>query len=252
MPGFIITEYGKIGDDVLDEYGRAVEGITTEFGKIVSLLMPAVTTNPASAIAADRATLNGTLDNDGEEACACGFEWGATPALGNTTIPQNYTTGQSFWQLISGLNPGIYYFRAFATNSVSTGYGVILSFVTLAPSGMLSVLTLPATLITQHSARIHGMVIEDLGQLGDVRFQWGATAEYGAATSWLGGFVAGNTFWADLSNLAEGSAFHYRAQFKNKYGLTSGQDMAFATLVPLGPITLITDDELLIDAMMMR
>ena len=41
-----------------------------------STVTPVVTTDPATGITADQATLNGTLDDDGGEACDCGFEWG--------------------------------------------------------------------------------------------------------------------------------------------------------------------------------
>ncbi|MBA7556185.1 hypothetical protein ES705_48884 [subsurface metagenome] len=38
--------------------------------------LPTVTTDAASSIEQEEAALNGTLDNDGGETCACGFEWG--------------------------------------------------------------------------------------------------------------------------------------------------------------------------------
>ncbi len=85
---------------------------------------PGVSTNPAIAIAANAATLNGTLNDDGGEPCNCGFEWGETIAYGNTTPTQSRTTGQTFAQAITGLDPNkTYHFRAFATNSVGTSYG---------------------------------------------------------------------------------------------------------------------------------
>lgn len=79
-----------------------------------------------------QATLNGTLVDDGGEACNCGFEWGETTAYGNTTPTQSRTTGQTFAQGITGLLDGIvYHFRAFATNSAGTAYGADRTFTTL-------------------------------------------------------------------------------------------------------------------------
>ena len=52
----------------------------------------------------------------------------------------------------------------------------------------------------------------------------------------------GYEFNEDLSNLAEGSAFHFRAQFRNSLGIFNGNDQAFSTLTPLGPVVLIEDE----------
>ncbi|MBA7465053.1 hypothetical protein ES707_00214 [subsurface metagenome] len=92
---------------------------------------PAVTTGAATGLAAVSATLNGTLDDDGGEACECGFEWGLSIGYGTTTPPQSKTTGETFSQVIGGLQPGTtYHFRAFATNSVGTSHGADRSFAT--------------------------------------------------------------------------------------------------------------------------
>ena len=78
-----------------------------------------------------QATLNGTLVDDGGEACDCGFEWGETVAYGSTTPTQSRTTGQTFSQTIDGLLPNTtYHFRAFATNSAGTSYGADRTFTT--------------------------------------------------------------------------------------------------------------------------
>jgi len=77
------------------------------------------------------AKLNGTLVDDGALPCQCGFEWGLNTGYGTTTPPQSKTTGETFSQVIGGLQPGTtYHFRAFATNSVGTSYGADRSFAT--------------------------------------------------------------------------------------------------------------------------
>lgn len=94
--------------------------------------IPSVTTDAATDITTVTATLNGTLDDDAGAACDCGFEWGLTDAYGNTTPTDSKTTGQSFSQPITGLEPGTtYHFRAFATGAAGTGYGADLTFTTL-------------------------------------------------------------------------------------------------------------------------
>lgn len=82
-------------------------------------IIPLVTTDVSTS-----PVLDGTLNDDGGEACACGFQWGETVAYGNITPTQNRTTGQTFTQTLVGLDPNkTYHFRAFATNSAGTGYG---------------------------------------------------------------------------------------------------------------------------------
>lgn len=93
---------------------------------------PTVTTDPATSIQKASATLNGTLNDDGGEACNCGFEYGPTVAYGTTTPTQSRTTGQTFAQAIAGLDPNkTYHFRALATNSAGTSYGADAVFTTL-------------------------------------------------------------------------------------------------------------------------
>lgn len=123
---------------------------------------------------------------------------------------------------------------------MGTAYGSILSFATKIGA---TVATLPATLITEHTARIKGMVADDAGKMGDIRFQWGMTAEYGAVTPWIGGYETGDEFYFDLKTLAEGMSYHFRAQFRQSPNPVSGQDMVFTTLSPVGPLTLITEDQ---------
>lgn len=91
-----------------------------------------VTTNPATGISTRGATLNGRLIDDGSEDCDCGFEWGETSAYGHITATVSRNTGQYFSKAIAGLEPNtIYHFRAFAINSVGTGYGIDRTFTTL-------------------------------------------------------------------------------------------------------------------------
>ena len=102
--------------------------IEVDYGSVA----PTVTTDPATQIGTVSATLNGTLDDDGGEACGeCGFEWGMDISYGHFTSTQSKTKGQTFSQVIGGLEPGTtYHFRALATNSKGTGYGADRSFTT--------------------------------------------------------------------------------------------------------------------------
>ena len=81
------------------------------------------------------ARLNGTLNNDGGEACDCGFEYGLDTGYGTTTPIQSKETGEIFSQVITGLLPDTaYHFRAIATNSAGITYGEDRTLLT-GPSG---------------------------------------------------------------------------------------------------------------------
>lgn len=78
------------------------------------------------------ATLNGTLTDDGGEACDVRFQWGTTIAYGNDTAWQpGKVTGNTFSANISGLRRATtYHFRAQARNSGGTGNGADQTFYT--------------------------------------------------------------------------------------------------------------------------
>ena len=105
-----------------------------------------------------------------------------------------------------------------------------------------AVMTQVATNVTESTARVTGQVIEDLGVVSEIRFQWGLTTEYGVNTPWQDGYAKGDSFFADLKGLAEGQAFHFRTQIRNRGGVVSGNDRSFNTLSSLGPVTLVTDE----------
>lgn len=91
-------------------------------------------------------------------------------------------------------------------------------------------------------ATLNGILEDDGGETCEVRFDWGGDINYGMQTPWQGGFTTGMTFNATIYNLAEGSAFHFRAVAKNSQGIVYGNDMVFATRSPLGLVTLISED----------
>jgi len=193
-----------------------------------------------------QATLNGFLADDGGMACICGFEYGRTIPLALTvTCTGTYVTGDTFSATITGLDPyTIYIFRAWATNTAGTRYGAYMSFKTGPPTVQCSVATLPATAITETSAQLNGMVENDNGYPGDVSFEWGLTTEYGNETRWLSGYAAGVSFLAVISPLVPGTVQHFRAKFRNPFGIFYGRDMSFSTLDITGIPVIIDDADL--------
>ena len=196
--------------------------------------LPTTTSDAASAVAAVTTTLNGTLDDDGGEACDCGFEWGETVAYGNTTPTQSRTTGQTFAQTISGLDPGqTYHFRAIVTNSAGTSYGADRSFTTIALSTLT---TNPATGIGTAAANPNGTLDDDGGEACDCGFEWGETIAYGNTTP-TQSRTTGQTFAQTISGLDPGKTYHFRAFATNDAGTSYGADRTFTTLVAASTAT---------------
>jgi len=189
--------------------------------------LPTVTTDAASSIDREEATLNGTLDADGGDACECGFEWGETDAYGNTTPTQSRTTGQTFAQTITGLDPGtLYHFRAFAVNPAGTSYGVDRTFTTL--QVLPTVTTNSATSIEQTTVTLNGTLDEQGLEACDCSFEYGETTGYGSTTA-TQSKTPGETFSQEVRGLMSGRVNHFRAIDTNSAGTSYGADRTFHT-----------------------
>lgn len=98
--------------------------------------------------------------------------------------------------------------------------------------------TLSAASIGDSSATLRGSLTDDGGESCSVRFQYGLTTSYGTTTSWVAGYVTGNTFTKAITGLSPGTTYHFRAQASNSMGTTSGSDGQFSTL-PVEPNTFV-------------
>jgi uncharacterized protein (TIGR02145 family) len=117
----------------------ATNSAGTGYGNIVAITtpsshtVPVVITSPADIVTESSASCSGEITSDGgEDIITSGICWstGATPTIDDDKTTDGANTG-SFTSLITGLTPDTkYYFRAYATNSIGTGYGNILSFNT--------------------------------------------------------------------------------------------------------------------------
>ncbi len=95
--------------------------------------VPGVTTDEVSEIMQTTAQCGGTVTSDGgATVTACGVCWSTnqTPTVADNKTNDGAGTS-TFTSNITGLTPGTtYYVRAYATNSVGTGYGSAKSFTT--------------------------------------------------------------------------------------------------------------------------
>ncbi len=101
---------------------------------------PIVTTNPATGVSTNSATLNGFVVSNSTSNTNSWFEYGTTLSLGLQTPVSSLgaVSSSAFSKLASGLAPSTtYYFRAAAQNDAGVGRGSILSFTTGAVAGII-------------------------------------------------------------------------------------------------------------------
>jgi uncharacterized protein (TIGR02145 family) len=120
----IATPYKKAGISV-----RCLEG------DALPIVLPSITTQPASNITSTGASIGVTVTNEtGAEVISRGICWNASQ---NPTILNNKISGGAegtdFTCTLTGLNPNLtYYVRAYVTTSLGTAYGEQLTFKTSA------------------------------------------------------------------------------------------------------------------------
>jgi hypothetical protein len=84
-----------------------------------------VETLPATGFNGSGSVFNGVANPEGTNTWV-GFQWGTTTNFGNVTAPQSVGSGTNntnFSQAVAGLTPGLYYFRATASNSLGVVVG---------------------------------------------------------------------------------------------------------------------------------
>ncbi len=199
---------------------------------------PTVTTNNATSITINSATVSGNLTFLGSATTAnVSFEYGTTTSYGsNTTAEAKMSTG-TFSANLTGLSPGTtYHFRAKAdggVHGIATGADMTFTTTPIPPT----VTTNNATNITINSATVSG----NLTSLGtatavNVSFEYGTTTSYGSNTTAEAKMSTG-TFSANIIGLSPGTLYHFRAKADGgAHGTATGADMTFTTTTAPTPL----------------
>jgi hypothetical protein len=207
--------------------------------------LPTVTTNAATSLLSNSATLNGTVNANGDSTTVS-FNYGLTTSYGNTVTgipsPVGGTINTSVSANITGLQCGtLYHFRAKGVNSSGTAYGNDMTFTT--PSTVPIATTNAASGISMTGATLNGTVNPECSS-SDVVFNWGLTTAYGNTIPGIPSPVNGNTsipVSANISGLTSNQTYHYQVCATNANGTTCGTDVSFTTQCPgagpAGPIS---------------
>jgi uncharacterized delta-60 repeat protein len=196
-------------------------------------MLPTVTTAAITGITSNTAAGGGeVLSTGGANVTERGvvFATSTNPTLSTGTKLVSGSGIGSFTSALNGLLPNVtYYVRAYATNSVGTGYGTQVSFTTNA--ALPTVTTAAISAITTNSATSGGNVTATGG---------GAVTERGvvldtstnptvtAGTKIVSGSGTG-TFTSELTGLNPGTTYHVRAYATNSAGTGYGPQLSFTT-----------------------
>ena len=199
--------------------------------------VPVITTTSVTGITGTTATSGGNITDEGSSTVITrGVCWstGLKPTIADTKTTDGAGAG-SFSSNLTGLNAAtVYYVRAFATNTIGTGYGMAMSFTTLGQSP--TVTTLAATNINSTVATLNGSVNANFLST-DLTFEYGTTINYGNTIIATQSPVTGNTntnVSANITGLIEGTTYHYRIVAVNSLGTTYGSDMTFTAVYVIG------------------
>ncbi len=202
-------------------------------GTATDATAPVVSTSTISGIATTSASCGGTItDNGGDAVTARGVCWStsANPTISDSFTSDGTGTG-TFTSSITGLTSGLtYHVRAYATNSIGTGYGADSTFTTLAGVSLPTVTTAAISNITVNSASGGGNATSDGGASitakGICYSRWGTPTVDSAHTS--DGTGTGS-FTSSLTGLSGGTTYYVRAYATNSVGTAYGDQVSFGT-----------------------
>ena len=231
--------FTSIGVDtgVIDDTGEN-EVLNTASDTSVAIIgasvPPTITTDAASDIGINNATLSGTLVDMGtptQSSVSISFQIGTTTSYGWTTTAQVLSSPGVFNTTVAGLAPNtVYHFRARAAGgSAGIGYSSDRTFVTVAYVSPIITIS-PATSVMETTATLNGN-LTSLGMAAatNVYFEYGLTTNYGSNTVIQVMNATGN-FTQDVTELTQGKTYHFRAVANYEtYSYAYSNDGTFTT-----------------------
>jgi uncharacterized protein (TIGR02145 family) len=193
--------------------------------------IPKLEVSPATNITATSALSGGSVTDDGGSAIiAKGVCWSTStgPTVENTkTLDGNGADG--FTSVLSGLSVNTkYYLKAYAINSIDTGYSIEVNFTT--KDGLPIVNTASVTNITDTSAVSGGNITNDGGFPVTARgVCWNSSQNPTIDNSKTLDGTGSGIFTSNLKDLSPKTIYYVRAYATNVTGTTYGDNQTFTT-----------------------
>jgi hypothetical protein len=205
-----------VGDTQTNLRGEGVSSVHI-FGP--SVVVPDVTTGPASSVQPRSAMLNGAVNPDEAGAATCRFEWGTSNSFDHVAPcePEAVADGGAAVAVhatLSGLAPDTaYHYRLVASNANGTNPGEAFQDQTFATPGP-GIHHQSAAAVTSTSATLQAEIDPD-GVATTYYFQYGTSAGYGSTAPAPPGLDLGSgkgdvAVSVHLQGLASGTTYHYR------------------------------------------
>ncbi len=200
---------------------------------------PTAVTGAASSVGQTTATLEGTVNPNGENVTGCTFEYGTKAAneasMPCSSLPGAGTSLVTVSTTITGLSANTtYHFRITATNEGGPSTGSERTFSTL-PEPPSVTPGVPAS-ITQSGATLNATVNPEGVQVSNCRFEYGTTTEpYESSSPCSSLPEPGDSpvaVSASLTGLTAGTVYHFRIAATNAGGKSTGPDQTLTTLLP--------------------
>jgi uncharacterized protein (TIGR02145 family) len=195
--------------------------------------VPVISTIAVTDITYSSATCGGRItDVGGTPILSRGVCWNTTsaPSILESKTVENGASGTFSSNITQLAIQTHYYVRAYATNSVGTGYGDQLEFTT-SPVEVPSVISYSMSTVSQSYAIVGGEVVADNGGSVTARgVLWSSNQDPTISENKTSDGTGTGTFKSQVSGLAPYAIYYYRAYAKNSAGTGYGDIISFQTL----------------------
>jgi hypothetical protein len=200
--------------------------------------VPSVNTTSAQSVTSSTAVSGGNVTFDGGITVSSrGVCWSTSqgPTISNARTTDGAGVG-SFTSSIGGLLPNTrYYYRAYATHSLGTGYGNEMSFLTT--TNCASISTISVSSVTSNTAMSGGQITNDGGAPVTSRgVCWNLTGSPTVNDSRTQNGSGTGTFSSSLTGLLPNRTYYVRAYATNAGGTCYGTQVTFTTSAELASV----------------